>query len=167
MITYGLPEWLVICVAIIGFFMLAFGFLLIIDGYCPRNRKLKKIIGFALFIIGIIMFFGTMFTLTSLTSDSLAIDENGIWHGKGCHIFKSLTVVPLKGSIPITTNKELLYNLTAEEVILLARGSHFPERLREEITIRYEGYNVTLENVPQGVDPSHLKLVISFNPVFL
>jgi hypothetical protein len=164
MIITGLPEWFVMCMDIIGFFIFVFGFLIIINDDHSNHPRLKVFIGLVLAITGLVMFVGIIFSLVSLTPNSLAIDENGIWYGEGSHIFRSLTVVPTKGSIVIAPNKELVYNLTPQEVVLLAKGSHFPERLR---TIRYEGYNITLEDIPQGIDPSHLKLVISFNPVFL
>jgi len=154
-----------------GFNDIIFSFILIIillafliSGYLfIKSSQREKEIIFGLLIINVILVAATLhLTAEQVHTGNIGLDENGIWYGEGVH-FKKIMNVPLKGSIIISDNRELLYDLTKEEVVSLARGSHFPERLREEITIRYEKANVTLEDIPEGVDPSHLKLVISFN----
>ena len=105
------------------------------------------------------MIIGPWLNLTEIHKDNIGIDEQGIWYGEGVH-FKKITEVPLKGTIQIDYNKNLAYNLTKEEVVSLERGSSFPERLREDITIRYEKWNVILEDIPEGIDHNHVQLII-------
>ncbi|MDD4531300.1 MAG: hypothetical protein PHH21_01165 [Candidatus Pacebacteria bacterium] len=119
-------------------------------------------------IAGIIVMAYAMFFAPDVGKGEIGLDQNGNWYGKGTHFVTpfSVTFLPLKGSVAYSNNLELQYNLTREEVIRLDSGRYFPEKLRESIWVVYED-NVTLRNVPEGIDPSHLKVAIGFNPPFL
>ena len=158
------------------FFIVAIGTVIAIIGviaydYPYKNRpvikKYRKKIGVFFIIVGIVVMFYAGFFAPNVGKGEIGIDQNGNWYNEGPHMVMpfSITFVPLKGSIAYSDNLELQYDLTREEVMLLSRGSHFPEYLQEEIWIVY-GENVTLRNVPAGIDPSHLKVMIGFNPPF-
>ncbi|MFA5086295.1 MAG: hypothetical protein WC468_01710 [Candidatus Paceibacterota bacterium] len=118
-------------------------------------------------IAGCLVMIYAMFFAPDVGNGEIGLDEKGNWYGEGAHLVMpfSVTFLPLKGSVAYSDNLELQYNLTREEVIRLDSGRYFPEKLRDSIWIVY-GNNVTLRNVPEGIDPSHLKVLIGFNPPF-
>ena len=134
----------------------------------PVIQKYRGKIGMLILIAGIFVIIYAMLFAPDVGKGEIGLDENGNWYGEGTHIIMpfSITFIPLKDSIAYSNNLELQYNLTREEVILIGRGRYFPEYLREEIWIVYGEDGVALRNVPEGIDPSHLKVMIGFNPPF-
>jgi Na+/proline symporter len=124
----------------------------------------KKIAGAASMIGGfLVIILMLTATFAHVPEGTLGIDQNGNWYKQGTHLFSpNITVVPLKGTIAFSQDQDLAYNLTQEEVISLASGSHFPEYLRNEIIVRYDKWNISIDNVPPGVNRHHLSLVINF-----
>jgi len=145
-----------VLVMIFFFVLAAFAFAGVLPG--------KEITGAVLMFAGFLVLIFLLVSLRSVPPGALGIDQNGNWYKQGGYLLPpDITIVPLKGSIALSRNEDLVYDLSQEEVILLASGSNFPEYLRKKIGIEYDKGNVSLKNVPAGVNSSHsLKLLISF-----
>jgi len=174
MITYGLSGWIISLFVILGFSMFCCGCFLSV--FVDTRHKITKIAYAIIAIIGMIIFFGALFITTEIPHDGLAVDEQGNWYGEGFHL-KTLTIVPNKGLIVIDSNKVLEYNLTSEEIISLGDSRNYKEKIKEKVYIawsdetfvgpgdgmKYYRYDIVMRNLSSGIDPNHLKLVISVN----
>jgi len=158
--------FLMIVLCVISIAMLFVGLRLLI---CKKRR----IAGGLIFLIGILLLFILLQINVDIPKDSIGIDQNGNWYSPGPQTsFEKIEIVPLKGSIPLwKEDLSLSYDLTPEEVMSLERGSNFQERLKSMYVYSIdENWNATMtrtSDVPTGFNDSHLKIVISFNPLFL
>lgn len=160
----GLLAYLgIVFLAIMGILLLIFGICVVFSTRAPRER----IAGIIMIFIGVALLCSLFFFLPEIRYGNLGLDTDGNWYKEGQHFLtlKKIEIVHPKGTVLIPPNGELSYDLTPEEVIHLDKGSHFPEMFKN-VTIGYEGANITFKNVPEGIDPSHLKLGEASTPFF-
>ena len=167
MIIESLPYWVdditVVIFVIVAVIFGSYG----LTGLLSSEERKDKFVSSIIIAVVLLIISGGIFQ--NVPSGNVGLDEYGNWYEPGDHFGWGISImnVPLAGSINVAPQKDLAYNLSQKEVILLASGSYFPEHLRDEIIIRYDKWDVSLENVPPRVDASHLKLVVSFNSSFL
>lgn len=127
------------------------------------SEKKEKLFFALIVIVGLLLIVGLLYTTVKIPKGSIGIDQNGNWYSSGEYItLEKIWVVPLKGSVPLWKNAELAYDLTPEEVMSLERGSNFKERLKSETAISIQGMDMKIEKTSEGINTSHLKVLISF-----
>lgn len=166
-----LPVFAVIAAAVI---LVAIGVILIkkspdpLDFTASRKGRTGALLGIAGCALLVIFWF---LFVHAVPLGSVGIDESGRWYEPGWHIVlpgnQRIIDIPLFGTVPISLDSKLEYRLTKEEVFFLDKGKDFPDYLKEKVSVRYDGRSLSLISVPQGIDPSHLTMVIRVNPVFI
>lgn len=153
---FGIVSEITFCIGIIIMFLVTIT-------ATPYHGKRKIIVFFTgLAIVFIIVIFSP-----TIYPGTIGIDANGNWYEQGRHMsFEKIYIIPLSGTIPLwDKNLQLKYNLTPEEVISLDSGKDFQERLRASYVYGIEGWDITMSKTsyapPDGIDPSHLEIVIS------
>jgi hypothetical protein len=143
----------------VGMIMFLYG----IGAFWIAKKKEEKLLFVLVAILGALLIIGFVCTVVEIPKGNIGIDQNGNWYSSGIHItLEKIQVVPLKGSVPLWNNAELLYDLTPEEVMSLERGSNFQEKLRSDTVVSIHELDVGIDETSRGIDKSHLKVLISF-----
>lgn len=126
-----------------------------------KDNKKKKVAAIVLFIAMILISFTIADSLQQVPKGHIGLDDNGNWYLQGYHFIlkpTEVTMVNLEGSVPLwEKGLYLKYNLTQEQVILLARGSHFPERLRNMYAYSIDEKNWKVEMYATSDVPEEFK----------
>jgi len=140
-------------------------------GEYPKSKKGKT--GLLMAAIGIVMMIGLFVLNTNIPPGSVGIGEDKTIYSDGNYFtpFMKIEKVPLSGVVAVTPCLDLRYMLDPKEIDATGEGIYFLDRLKE-VTIKDiyldNGTPIAvLENVPRGIESSHLSVMGRLNTSFL
>lgn len=138
------------------------------------TKKDKKVNLFALLITApllLLLIFLLVSTISTVEERKIKIDNNNNIYAAGYHVFYPLAnyrTVSLSGQFDYSENIIIQYELTPEEFATL--NGDIKEDLKKETIIESTQYKdlyiIRIVKTPQGINPTHLKIVAEINPPF-